>query len=563
MTVRAVAIPLCLALALFATPGCSSPPSETMASNVLVDLGGGTRTGDAPGDVLVSVAAAFEPRTGLAQEALSLADPAPGPHAPWLTLRDVAERYGADSGHLRAAVAVLGRAGGHPVTDATATIVHAELNVSQAERLFAASWGIYRLDDGTTAVRPDQMPRLPAELRTATLVFGLSALLSTPDPPALPHAANIAADGSAGTPAEPCIGFLAAGGATPTTLASRYGIDQLVGRGLDGSGQRLAIIGIAGYDDAAIGHYLTCIGRPSATRPVAQRPFAGAVTGSDAEVDLDIELVLAVAPNLERLDVIEIPASGTAGTVFALDAALGAGRSSERPADVIATSVTWCESDIDGRLRTVLDHQLQAAAAAGVTIVAAAGDHGRAGCWPATAAAEAAWPSSSPWVLTVGGTDIGAPDERAWSGPRDEAGGGGESRFEKRPASQPHTKAGRVYPDLAAASSPKPGYSVVYCAESGGSTCRWLGVGGTSAATPVVASAISLVNQQLRQAGERSAGYVNPMLDHASAGMTDDVLAGSIRAFGLDCCDAGPGWDMATGWGVPRFDRWATTLSRR
>jgi subtilase family serine protease len=80
-------------------------------------------------------------------------------------------------------------------------------------------------------------------------------------------------------------------------------------------------------------------------------------------------------------------------------------------------------------------------------------------------------------------------------------------------------------------------------------------VGGTSAATPLVAGMIALWDQQARQTGAPRPGFVAPLL-YSIAKQAPfaflDVTLGNNEVFGgLNCCTAGPGFDLASGNGQP------------
>ena len=110
-----------------------------------------------------------------------------------------------------------------------------------------------------------------------------------------------------------------------------------------------------------------------------------------------------------------------------------------------------------------------------------------------------------------------------------------------------------------------PGYAIYCsvireCIASGSSP--WVGIGGTSAATPLLAGGAALVDQRLRSAGRRPLGLVNPLLysvarSPAAASTFYDVTAigndvgtdipGNGRPLG--CCTAGIGYDQASGLG--------------
>jgi hypothetical protein len=107
-----------------------------------------------------------------------------------------------------------------------------------------------------------------------------------------------------------------------------------------------------------------------------------------------------------------------------------------------------------------------------------------------------------------------------------------------------------------------PGYAI-YCS-AGPPDCgsgpgdAWSTVGGTSAATPLLAGGLALVDQALHASGREALGLVNPLLYSlgrgGAAGVFDDVTVGSNDVFvnsgqPLACCSATSGFDDASGWG--------------
>lgn len=84
---------------------------------------------------------------------------------------------------------------------------------------------------------------------------------------------------------------------------------------------------------------------------------------------------------------------------------------------------------------------------------------------------------------------------------------------------------------------------------------------GTSASAPAFAAMISLLNAEQRRRGQPPLGFLNPWMyqTYASApGAFVDVVVGDTGSTEKDVCDAGfrsaPGWDPATGLGVPQYD---------
>jgi len=85
-------------------------------------------------------------------------------------------------------------------------------------------------------------------------------------------------------------------------------------------------------------------------------------------------------------------------------------------------------------------------------------------------------------------------------------------------------------------------------------------VDGTSASAPALAAMVSLLNEEQRRRGKPPLGFLNPWLYSIYATRPDafvDVVVGDTGSTEEERCawgwKAGPGWDPATGLGVPRF----------
>jgi hypothetical protein len=109
-----------------------------------------------------------------------------------------------------------------------------------------------------------------------------------------------------------------------------------------------------------------------------------------------------------------------------------------------------------------------------------------------------------------------------------------------------------------------PGYEI-FCTAKGdcigqNHNSPWTQVGGTSAASPLLAGGLALVDQALRRSHRQVIGLANPLLygiDHSAsaASVISDIVANNNdlgqsltgRAFG--CCTAGAGYDEASGLG--------------
>jgi pro-kumamolisin-like protein len=136
------------------------------------------------------------------------------------------------------------------------------------------------------------------------------------------------------------------------------------------------------------------------------------------------------------------------------------------------------------------------------------------------------------------------------------AGGGGVSKGVAEPDYQTgvQTAGRRAIPDVSAQAAIVPGWPVVIDGVL-------QPVGGTSGATPLVAAATALVSASERQAGRPPVGFANPWLYAAAARATFfDVVEGGNDLEGVGCCSAGPGYDPASGLGVPNWAALPATL---
>jgi kumamolisin len=230
-----------------------------------------------------------------------------------------------------------------------------------------------------------------------------------------------------------------------------------------------------------------------------------------------------------------------------------------------------------------MERTLKSAAAAGISVVASTGDTGSTGCTEAGNSAalpvqSVQYPSSSPWVTAVGGTNISLnaankiTEEIVWNNSPTPFGAstGGYSLLFGKPSWQTGPGVGsgnlvRSTPDIALLADSIPGYPI-YCAASdcfGG----WRNTGGTSAATPLFASAVLIANQQAKAAGQAQLGFLNRTIYKLAAkSSTRTKVFRDVTKVGNDlgkligpsftatgCCAATKYYDRASGWGSVNF----------
>jgi kumamolisin len=242
------------------------------------------------------------------------------------------------------------------------------------------------------------------------------------------------------------------------------------------------------------------------------------------------------------------------------------------PAQPVTLSVSWGLAEDSPNwseaARTEINNRLQAVAMLGITVCISSGDDG-SGDEMTDGRAHVDFPSSSPFVLSVGGTMLTGvptnPTEQTWwetPGRRTPNGGGatggGVSVFFDRPAWQNVTVTslnkgsieGRVIPDVAALAGP-PFYDLIFLSKDAPN-------GGTSASAPLWASLIACMAANLP--ASKSHRFLTPLLYQSGANGKPrgaagcrDVAIGDNRSSpqpGVGY-QAQVGYDAVTGWGTP------------
>ena len=375
--------------------------------------------------------------------------------------------------------------------------------------------------------------------------------------------------------------------ADPAAQGTSYTPDQVADiyqfpAGTTGAGQTVAIIELGGGFSAS--DLDTYFGGLNITVPTvtavsvdgASNAPGSDPTGADIEVNLDIDVIGAVAPGAKQV-VYFAPNSGDQGFV---DAISDAATASPAP---IAISISWGQSEDSWTAQglTSMNSAISDAAALGITVCVAAGDNGSSDGVTGTEP-HVDFPASSPYALGCGGTKLVADpatgtisSEVVWNetAASEGAGGGGVSdKFAlpswqatagvpARASSREHhrredgadaaedsgraarassSSGGRGVPDVAGNADPTTGYQVYADGKA-------QVVGGTSAVAPLWAALIS----RLAQATGQRFGLIQPTL---YAGITpgidvegfNDITSGNNGAY-----SAGPGWDACTGLGSP------------
>jgi len=223
---------------------------------------------------------------------------------------------------------------------------------------------------------------------------------------------------------------------------------------------------------------------------------------------------------------------------------------------VVSVSYGEGETSVTREYAYRLDIEFQKLAVRGVSILFASGDNG-VGC-ASDCVNDPNWPASSPYVTTVGG--FYNPNNPTG----DQISSGGFSNYygmaqyqvdavnnylttaPNLPPQRQYNRTGRAMPDVSSFSEN------VIVFRNGGE----IGVGGTSCASPVFASIISLINDNLLQKGLKTLGFLNTAIYKIGASKPNAFVDITTGKNGEGCCNgftATKGWDPITGWGGPNY----------
>lgn len=255
----------------------------------------------------------------------------------------------------------------------------------------------------------------------------------------------------------------------------------------------------------------------------APLPASGVGSGWDVESTLDVDMVSAACPHCHIL-VVDASSQDFSDLATAEDTAVRQG------ASVISNSYGTREDGDAMTFAGAYDHP-------GHVIVASSGDSGFD---------SANFPANLATVTAAGGTELARADnKRGWTEQVWDTGGGasgsGCSAYEPKPRWQhdPHCQM-RTVADVSALAD----NVAIYDAYWGG----WLTVGGTSAASPIIAGVYALAGNSTK---------VEPGYEYSHAGSLYNVTVGNNDGDGgATCghdylCQAGKGYNAPTGLGTP------------
>jgi hypothetical protein len=334
---------------------------------------------------------------------------------------------------------------------------------------------------------------------------------------------------------------------------------------LTGAGQMVGMFEADGFNSNDIVAYATAAGNGRTNIPIQTvlldgfngKPTTGANSGN-AEVSLDIEMAMAMAPGLSKIVVYE----GNPKNYLPNDI-LNAMLSDSNAVKVLSCSWGW-----SGGPSMTTDNIFKNMSAAGQSFFNASGDSDAftsgAGSVngvdnPSTENA----PSSSPYITQVGGTtlttgaDAAYGAESVWNWGGGSGSSGGISSHYSIPSWQTNisslaarggSTSFRNIPDVALTADN------VYVAYGNGSQAEF---GGTSCAAPLWAGFVALANQQAAAAGRPVVGFINPVVYAIASGTSyancfhDVTVGNNTWSKSPDLFYAATGYDLSTGLGTP------------
>jgi hypothetical protein len=331
----------------------------------------------------------------------------------------------------------------------------------------------------------------------------------------------------------------------PADIKSAYALPG----GSAGSGLTVAVVDAFDLPtaEADLAAYRSRYGLPDCTtangcfRKVNQNGVQGSYpppnVGWGQEIALDIDMVSAACPNCNIL-LVEARSNSMDNLGASVNTAVSLG----------AVAVSNSYGGAEGSNAPTLDASYYNHP--GVAIVASTGDCGW-DCAPSGSSLvqSVQYPAASPYVVAVGGTRLVSDGSaRGWTESAWGAGAGGAgsgcSAFEPKPSWQHDSGcANRTQADVSAVADPATGVAVRY-------NGNWYVFGGTSASSPIIASAFALAGGPLPGTYPASSLYAAPSGFNDVVGGNNDVEWHTCPV-GSYLCNGIVGYDGPTGLGTP------------
>src|SRR5215467_4158001 len=459
------------------------------------------------------------------------------------------------------------------VQDATLTLnkLHTVLTVDAKAKTFAQLFQVHFVQhklNGRTFYSPTSNPKVPTAI--APMILAITGLDSYSLPPRTGFSTHqVKAISFMKSPRADC--NFPPNVLSPTDIAHFYGYDQLTKNGLDGKGITINLIEIDGFNQSDIQNWASCVNFQGNLKLVDLNtpPSPG------GESTLDIEMIMGLAPAANIVDyesgvnnesvindelqaIINNNTNNTSsGNIVSIS--LGAPEAGNTPDSIAAVNQSF-------QILTQAEH---------MTVFVASGDCAAfdIGDFQPNSFGQLAvdFPSTDPWVVAVGGTtevvdqNTNTASEAVWSDGSNHnmcgntwGSGGGLSQAFKRPDWQmglgvqnKFSNGMRQTPDVSALAFNLANYF----------QGQWFVARGTSAAAPIWASGLALVNEGLIQQTQSFFYGPDTFYQVAQNGASNnlhpyfDVTQGNNLYY-----SATASWDFASGLGTPNLPDFYNTL---
>ncbi len=402
-----------------------------------------------------------------------------------------------------------------------------------------------------TFFAPATAPKLPTFLaHTIVAITGLDNYSSPPQHAFMPlQTLHSRQTGRAQQDCSPDSSFL-----LPKEIAHAYGFDQLWNRGWHGENMTVNLVEIDGFYQQDVQNYLDCINFQG---KIEVADIDNSPTQAAGESTLDLEMVAGLARSSHIVDYETGPVNDNdvwTQVNDELQQIIDDNTNNAGSGSVVSISLGIDEGEMDsGDLRAIDQSLQELTQVEHMRVFVASGDCG-AFADGVYRDLSVSFPATDPWATAVGGTilQINGAQQRAseiaWSDAsntsrcQNQWGTGGGISQVYAPLSWQSGTSHRAIPDVAAVA-----YDLAVYFQG-----QWVAVGGTSAAAPIWATGLALVNEglisqlhtftaspQLFYNVARGAGGLQPYFD---------VTRGNNLYY-----QARPGWDYTTGLGTPNL----------
>jgi tripeptidyl-peptidase-1 len=490
----------------------------------------------------------------------AVSDPLHPNYGDFLTPDDIREMLNISSVAVRAVVEFIQLHGGNAAVNPTSDLISVSIPLTAAETMLQTRIRTYRSTGGRTIHRcaPNAGYSLPNHI--ADHVWMVSNLMQFPKTGNRAPRVN-----------KPAFDHCQEGWILPKDVMRLYSLDgSTIAPALGSTGAAVAEFAGEYWSSSDLQAFATEVGLPKinvidATQNNDEYKCIEEPYGSCEESHADIEILgslLGPRFNLSSFYFDDYDLMSWAAKVGSLS----------KPPSVHSISYGQDENQTAGAdYMNALNSQFMQLGVRGVSVLVSSGDAGvwgREGFFVCTTTGHfnPAFPASSPYVTSVGGTDFkdGADFSKGEAGSQYSGGGFSlnfarpqyqdaavESYLSKArlPPASYFNRNGRAFPDISA----NFGHVAPYCIRSQG---EFHDFGGTSASCPVVAAAFALLNEKRLAAGGKPLGFLNPFLYQTAVKSPQaftDIVTGTNKADCPDGFDAIAGFDPVTGVGTPVF----------